>query len=225
MLAGDFAEDYETMVPFQFLSTLGYTVHAVRPTNRPATTSPRRVHDFEGEQTYSGEKRGHNFTLNYDFNKVNPDDYIGLVIPWRPRARIPAPQPARDRHRARFRFRTKNPSPPCATVRNYWPQPACCAAKLLRSSGLRPHGARRRRRVRPTSRHHRSRYRRPFGYRARLAGTPRLGGAIPRPPWAQKSAFSRKSRLKHSFQIRPFFFSQHKNIFPNTKIVEMHKKS
>lgn len=27
MLAGDFAEDYETMVPFQFLSALGYTVH------------------------------------------------------------------------------------------------------------------------------------------------------------------------------------------------------
>ena len=31
MLAGDFAEDYETMVPFQFLSALGYTVHAVCP--------------------------------------------------------------------------------------------------------------------------------------------------------------------------------------------------
>ena len=80
MLAGDFAEDYETMVPFQFLSTLGYTVHAVCPDKQAGDYIATAVHDFEGEQTYS-EKRGHNFTLNYDFNKVNPDDYIGLVIP------------------------------------------------------------------------------------------------------------------------------------------------
>lgn len=31
MLVGDYAEDYETMVPFQFLTGLGYTVHAVCP--------------------------------------------------------------------------------------------------------------------------------------------------------------------------------------------------
>ena len=80
MLAGDFAEDYETMVPFQFLSALGYTVHAVCPDKQAGDYIATAVHDFEGEQTYS-EKRGHNFTLNYDFNKVNPDDYIGLVIP------------------------------------------------------------------------------------------------------------------------------------------------
>ena len=80
MLAGDFAEDYETMVPFQFLSTLGYTVHAVCPDKQAGDYIATAVHDFEGEQTYS-EKRGHSFTLNYDFIKVNPDDYIGLVIP------------------------------------------------------------------------------------------------------------------------------------------------
>ena len=80
MLAGDFAEDYETMVPFQFLSALGYTVHAVCPDKQAGDYIATAVHDFEGEQTYS-EKRGHNFTLNYDFNKVNPDDYIGLVSP------------------------------------------------------------------------------------------------------------------------------------------------
>ena len=29
MIAGDFAEDYETMVPFQTLLAVGHTVHAV----------------------------------------------------------------------------------------------------------------------------------------------------------------------------------------------------
>ncbi|MDW7640066.1 DJ-1/PfpI family protein, partial [Klebsiella pneumoniae] len=38
------------------------------------------IHDFEGEQTYS-EKRGHNFAINYDFDAVNTEDYVGLVIP------------------------------------------------------------------------------------------------------------------------------------------------
>ena len=37
-------------------------------------------HDFEGDQTYS-EKRGHNFGINFDFEKVNTADYAGLVIP------------------------------------------------------------------------------------------------------------------------------------------------
>ena len=29
MLVGDYAEDYETMVPFQTLQAVGYAVHAV----------------------------------------------------------------------------------------------------------------------------------------------------------------------------------------------------
>ena len=37
MLVGDYAEDYETMVPFQFLTSLGYTVHAVCPNKRTVT--------------------------------------------------------------------------------------------------------------------------------------------------------------------------------------------
>ncbi len=36
MLVGDYAEDYETMVPFQFLTGLGYTVHAVCPNKKTA---------------------------------------------------------------------------------------------------------------------------------------------------------------------------------------------
>ncbi len=79
LFTGDFAEDYETMVPFQMLQMLGYEVHAVCPDKKAGETVKTAIHDFEGDQTYS-EKPGHNFTLNYDFDKVNPDDYAGLVI-------------------------------------------------------------------------------------------------------------------------------------------------
>ena len=79
-LVGDYVEDYEVMVPFQFLTGLGYTVHAVCPDKKAGDSIATAIHDFEGEQTYS-EKRGHNFAINYDFNAVNTQDYVGLVIP------------------------------------------------------------------------------------------------------------------------------------------------
>ena len=79
LFTGDFAEDYETMVPFQMLQMVGYKVHAVCPDKKAGDTVKTAIHDFEGDQTYS-EKVGHNFTLNYDFDKVNLDDYAGLVI-------------------------------------------------------------------------------------------------------------------------------------------------
>lgn len=80
LLAGDYVEDYEIMVPFQALMMLGYEVHAVCPEKKSGDTVFTAIHDFEGAQTYS-EKPGHNFVLNYDFDTVIPDDYIGLVIP------------------------------------------------------------------------------------------------------------------------------------------------
>lgn len=79
-LTGDFTEDYETMVPFQMLEMVGYEVHAVCPGKKKGESIKTAIHDFEGDQTYS-EKPGHNFTLNYSFDRVNVDDYAGLVIP------------------------------------------------------------------------------------------------------------------------------------------------
>lgn len=80
MIVGDYAEDYEVMVPFQALSMLGYEVHAVCPNKKAGDKIRTAIHDFEGEQTYS-EKPGHYFAINYSFDAVNPDDYVGLVIP------------------------------------------------------------------------------------------------------------------------------------------------
>lgn len=78
-ITGDFAEDYETMVPFQMLLMVGYEVHAVCPGKKKGETIKTAIHDFEGDQTYS-EKPGHNFMLNYSFESVDPADYDGLVI-------------------------------------------------------------------------------------------------------------------------------------------------
>ncbi|GAA0879447.1 DJ-1/PfpI family protein [Algoriphagus jejuensis] len=78
-ITGDFAEDYETMVPFQMLLMVGYEVHAVCPGKKKGDTIKTAIHDFEGDQTYT-EKPGHNFALNYSFDSVNPSDYAGLVI-------------------------------------------------------------------------------------------------------------------------------------------------
>jgi protease I len=78
-LTGDFTEDYETMVPFQMLEMVGYTVHTVCPNKKKGDTIITAIHDFEGDQTYS-EKPGHNFALNYSFDDINVNDYDGLVI-------------------------------------------------------------------------------------------------------------------------------------------------
>lgn len=80
LLAGDFVEDYEIMVPFQTLLTVGHIVHAVCPGKKTGDTVKTAIHDFEGDQTYS-EKRGHNFALNADFDAVKTDDYDALLIP------------------------------------------------------------------------------------------------------------------------------------------------
>lgn len=80
MIAGDYAEDYELMVPFQALQMVGHTVHAVCPGKKAGEQIRTAVHDFEGDQTYS-EKRGHNFTLNATFDETDAVEYDALVLP------------------------------------------------------------------------------------------------------------------------------------------------
>lgn len=80
MLVGDFVEDYEVMVPFQILLTVGHQVDVVCPDKEAGQYVPTSIHDFEGDQTYT-EKRGHNFRLNATFANVRGEDYDALVIP------------------------------------------------------------------------------------------------------------------------------------------------
>lgn len=80
MITGDFTEDYETMVPFQALMSVGHTVHAVCPDKKSGDTVATAIHDFEGDQTYT-EKPGHRFALNATFADIKVEDYDALVIP------------------------------------------------------------------------------------------------------------------------------------------------
>lgn len=80
MLAGDYVEDYEIMVPYQALSMLGYKVDVVCPDKKAGDKVLTAIHDFEGAQTYS-EKPGHAFTLTADFDAIDTDEYLGLIVP------------------------------------------------------------------------------------------------------------------------------------------------
>ena len=80
MIVGDFSEDYEVMVPFQILLTVGHTVDAVCPGKRAGDFIATAIHDFEGHQTYT-EKPGHRFRLNASFDDVQVDAYDALVLP------------------------------------------------------------------------------------------------------------------------------------------------
>lgn len=80
ILAGDFVEDYEVMVPYQTLLTVGHEVDVVCPDKKAGDTIKTAVHDFEGDQTYS-EKLGHYFTLTKNFDDVKVEEYDALYLP------------------------------------------------------------------------------------------------------------------------------------------------
>lgn len=80
VLAGDYVEDYELMVPVQALGAVGYVVHVVTPDKKAGDQIRTAIHDFEGDQTYS-EKRGHNFTLNASFSDLDAAAYDALLLP------------------------------------------------------------------------------------------------------------------------------------------------
>lgn len=79
MLAGDFTEDYEVMVPFQALEMLGFKVDVVCPEKNVGDHIKTAIHDFEGDQTYT-EKVGHNFLINMSFDYLKLEEYDGLYI-------------------------------------------------------------------------------------------------------------------------------------------------
>ncbi|HEY8403524.1 MAG TPA: DJ-1/PfpI family protein [Flavobacteriales bacterium] len=79
VFAGDFVEDYELMVPYQALLSVGCSVDVVCPGKKKGDKIATAIHDFTEFQTYL-EYRGHNFEINKDFDTVNPSDYDGLYV-------------------------------------------------------------------------------------------------------------------------------------------------
>src|SRR5471030_1334091 len=126
-LTGDFAEDYETMVPFQALQMVGHTVHAVCPGKKSGDKIKTAIHDFEGDQTYT-EKPGHLFTLNASFDEAKAGDYDALMI-----AGGRAPEYLRLNPRViellqQFAHANKPIAAVC-TARSCWRRPTSYAAK------------------------------------------------------------------------------------------------
>jgi protease I len=80
MLCGDFAEDYEVMVPFQALQAFGIRVDAVCPGKKTGERIATAIHDFTHFQTYV-ETRGHDFVLNACFDDIDPTAYDALIVP------------------------------------------------------------------------------------------------------------------------------------------------
>lgn len=79
VIAGDYTEDYEIMVPYQTLLVCGFDVDVICPDKKPGDTIQTAIHDFLGDQTYK-ELTGHRFTINADFDTIKCADYDGLFI-------------------------------------------------------------------------------------------------------------------------------------------------
>lgn len=80
ILTGDCAEDYEVKVPQQSLQMLGYQVDVTAPNKKTGDMLQLVVHDFTTLDTYI-ELPGHRIQVDVTIDKVNADDYAGLVIP------------------------------------------------------------------------------------------------------------------------------------------------
>ena len=81
VITGDFAEDYEVMVPVQVLQINGYQVDVVCPGKKSNDTIQTAVHDFKPEYQFFVETLGHLYHLNKTFDEVKVEEYFGLYLP------------------------------------------------------------------------------------------------------------------------------------------------
>ncbi|SEL11848.1 DJ-1/PfpI family protein [Parapedobacter koreensis] len=79
LLVGDYVEDYEAMVPYQAMLSVGLSVDTIAPERKKGDTVPTAIHDFVGDQTYK-ETQGHRFAITADFDTVDASTYDGLYI-------------------------------------------------------------------------------------------------------------------------------------------------
>ena len=82
ILAGDYSEDYEVMVPYVTLKAAGHEVDVVAPYKEAGDSIITSVHEFDSpdEDNYS-EKPGHKFMLTATFSDINAEDYDGVLCP------------------------------------------------------------------------------------------------------------------------------------------------
>jgi len=78
IVTGDGAESLEVMYPYQRLLEEGYETVIAAPTQKALHSV---VHDFEPGWETNTEKLGYQIHPHLTFAEVQPDDYVGLVIP------------------------------------------------------------------------------------------------------------------------------------------------
>jgi protease I len=78
MLAGDAAEDLEIYYILYRLREAGYAVDVAAPSRRTMRTV---VHDFEPDSDAYVEKPGRRLDPDLAFSDVEPERYVGVVIP------------------------------------------------------------------------------------------------------------------------------------------------
>lgn len=79
MLLGDYAEDYEVMVPYQIMKFACLEVDCIAPDRIAGQKIKTAIHDFLGDATYK-ESEGHQFEINHNFSDLNLEEYDGLYI-------------------------------------------------------------------------------------------------------------------------------------------------
>jgi protease I len=78
MLAGDAVEDLEIYYILYRLREAGYAVDVAAPTRRTMRTV---VHDFEPDSDAYVERPGRRLEPDLAFSEVEPERYVGVVIP------------------------------------------------------------------------------------------------------------------------------------------------
>ena len=96
ILAGDAAEDLETMYIKYRLSEAGHEPHVSAPTTRPIKLV---VHDFEPDFDTYVEKPGRSCPVDVAFADVDPAEYAGDRDPRREGARVHPRRPGRQADR------------------------------------------------------------------------------------------------------------------------------
>jgi len=82
IIAGDFVEDYELMVPYQVLQIIHeYEVVVACPGKVIGDKIQTSVHDMNPNYGTMTEKLGHKFTITENFNTIINEEYDGLYLP------------------------------------------------------------------------------------------------------------------------------------------------
>ena len=81
IIAGDFVEDYELMVPHQVFEIHEYKVEVACPGKKVGETIQTVIHEMDENYQTLKESLGHIFNLTKNFEEINKEEYIALYLP------------------------------------------------------------------------------------------------------------------------------------------------